>query len=310
MENKSSVVLNPFNENVYINPINIKKEQIEPIINPTINTEKKKYNILDSAKSSISVFKSHLKVLYKLGKYDINQISINDLPEIINLLQKKYSPQYIKSILQTIKLHNKLDFKIKDFIKIKKSKNFFTTAKHDIIKNIINIAFSSIRSGNFRTETEIDTYIAIILVVCTSLRSSEIYQLTLSDLANILNSKPIMIRLKKQKTQPQIIIFLPILKTYYPFISLAIKEKYKLKSIPNNKLITVSSVSINNFIKTLYLQFDSEENISVGLKSIRVFLTTELISSNKLDLAQSINRHKSINTTLDYYNNPNIKQEI
>lgn len=194
-----------------------------------------------------------------------------------------------------------------------------------------------------------DTAIAILLTVCTSLHISEIRQLKMEHIESIRDGKPIFIHQKSHtKRTKRIITMTSLLEALFNNIERNrpkfektvrkmahvhnIKSKFKLlqedyiivTSISHLtrklKEIVASSKNVivtnkngeNSEIRGFGNESDDQCSNRVGFNSFRKYVTSILINSGSLKLAQLLNRHTSQDTTYNHYyiNNSNTTSKV
>lgn len=159
-----------------------------------------------------------------------------------------------------------------------------------------------------------DASLAVLLTICTSLRINEILQLKLADIPTILNDEPVMIYSKggnqvRNIAKNEILVSLfktiqnqrPLVESY---VNNRIFDKiHELQEIRlNSGYLLISSADYMR--KKLHEMASSMQIKSqpLGFNSFRKFIVTMLIDGGGHEVAQSMNNHQSINTTLDNYN--------
>lgn len=267
-------------------------------------------NIIKSSNKSFIVKKSHEALLRKYN-IDISKVTNDEFISLLPTLKDKLSDSYISTIISTIKLLNP-DFTLTaKELKLQRRTKLKTTCNNnpqlkEAIESLIRTSIDFIVSNNFInvSKTTIDAKIAIVTTFVTNLRAQEIKQLTISDLESIAAKQPVYIKIKKRNIPLKIVSFGQLYDLYWRNIQSTAQTRNKLFNINDDKLINVSIVAINTYIRE-YLIVKTGVISTYGLQILRKFNTTNLIELNEVVAAQALNRHKDIETTLEHYNDTN-----
>ena len=140
-----------------------------------------------------------------------------------------------------------------------------------------------------------DIAIALLLVLATNLRSSELDQLSTNHLRDMLQQKPISIRIKKKLLSTTIIANNTLLEPFLPRIWII---------RPTGKLILTSISTINKHIRKWLTRhgYSAPSSDRIGLIMIRKFNTSLLYQHLKAPLVSTFNRHTTSTSTGHHYN--------
>lgn len=319
----------------------------------------------DAGKYSASTIKTH-KAIFKLVKsvnFDPYAINDDNIERVLNAIKnrgdsegkrKRYSRSYMSVVVSTLRAFNPttltkhasqlgLPRENNDKRNIERGQLFPYAEKiiFNCIEKLYNkfgkFEFDSYRQTNM-TRVEIDTCIAVSLVLCTNMRSSEIFQLNMEHLFAILNRTPVTIYIKKKVEAYVVTTVEPLFSELYPSLVRAIgtvlvlnlDHRNKLNKHRTNNLIEKSdftrfvmnptegafrskfviSCTDNAINKQLKVQFSllrADDSSSAGLNFIRTVNTTMLLKSTTAEVAALFNRHNSASTTTKYYNMPDMR---
>nr|AHW98291.1 VLF-1 [Nilaparvata lugens endogenous nudivirus] len=186
-----------------------------------------------------------------------------------------------------------------------------------IIKSASQLVKKTYKSGI----TDIGVYntaLVILLSISTSLRITEILQLKMTDIPLIRNRQSVNIR-TKGSTKPRTFMpnetLLSVLlaiehqrSTIVDYMSLQVADMHVLKMqdrLRKNFIVLCSESYMRRKLKELAAPViklpDNNRNI-LGFNIFRRATTTLLVSEGGHDVAQAINNHSDLNTTLKHYN--------
>lgn len=281
------------------------------------------YDVSKLQSSTISSMLSHINLLHHNGYTLDSPDFLKDADKVIESLKtmknEKLKPGYKIQIAATIhrlfpnaKI-NKKKYKIQAVRKARaQSVNFM-----EKISQLINEASQYINNKYTTTITDLGEYeccLVILLTTCTSLRIHELLQLKMSDIALIEQQEAVNIKSKSRSNNRIIALNTPL-----KLVFAAIKhQRPKVLDILNTSVhggemkrqrqvsdyIIVSSVSE---IRTKLKRFAAMHHLSIetlGFNSFRSYISTVLIQNGGHQIAQSLNNHTSVDTTVSYYNIP------
>lgn len=159
-----------------------------------------------------------------------------------------------------------------------------------------------------------DACLCILLSISTSLRINEIHQMKLSHFVRIQNSEPIDIVSKTNRNSRIVTPNNMLLSTFKAIIAQRSKvrqtlvlKKTEFSSQLHIKRYNQGFVIINSIdylrkkLKELSASLLIKEQ-SLGFNIFRKYITSELVEGGGHLVAQSMNNHSSLNTTLTHYN--------
>lgn len=207
------------------------------------------------------------------------------------------SIKYILSVMYKYRPELKETDEAKKFSSIFKRNQVFDnnnmlSGNEEIAIKASILYFTNLFVTNINDNALYYTSLAIQLVLCTNLRSSEIQQLTMYHLQQLVKNQTIAIRIKKKLKPIHIISNQEMLKATIAILSERVVNIHEL-------LLKVSKVCINATFKA---HTDLPKSSRIGIQAIRKINTTILIKHGSLELASVFNRHTSKEMTDKYYN--------
>lgn len=190
------------------------------------------------------------------------------------------------------------------------------------IKKLINHAAAFVRNveneNAFATElASYEAALAILMSSSTSHRIAELHQLTMQNLDDILQHKPIFLHSKGHKSSTTRCEIVPN-KLLVSCIAFVIRNRanvirgarihersnrypeYTNMRIKGNNVFIVSVSQLRRAAKQLAVSFSLDiENL--GFNKFRKYITSILVDGGGHNLAQFINAHSNVNTTLTNY---------
>ncbi|ATY70184.1 vlf-1 [Tomelloso virus] len=282
------------------------------------------------ATSTLQSIISHIRTLKRNG-IEINEESLTiDTEYMLDRLRDSkgnlLNDAYKRQIGMTIKrLYPKVD------ISLDKYKQSHNDARHgkgttrissdefmdsvrtlrDATLNIINDVYLHERIDDLG---QYDSSIATLLTLCTSLRIEEIRQLKLSHIEKIRNNQPIGIKSKQsfntrvistnnlleatflaiEKQRPYVIAYIEMRKTDYA-------TQYHLNRLHDEYIIMSTSDYMRKKLHETAAACGAKFKI-LGFTVFRKLTTSVLIEGGGFLVAQTMNNHSSLNTTLEHYN--------
>lgn len=135
----------------------------------------------------------------------------------------------------------------------------------------------------------------LIITLCTNLRLGEILQLRLADMENIMNGRPVSLKIKKRKSVVTVVPILVIYKKFYKFLT------GDLKSL-DSLVVKYSQSYINTELRKTLKNFGASDVDKLGVQSLRKFNTSKLLQQTTVQNVANFNRHRNVDTTLRFYN--------
>lgn len=273
---------------------------------------------VDTSKLSTSTLKSsmsHFKILEANGIVIDAKTFTNGSNKLIELLKNKkgepLSDSYKQQIAFTIKrMFPVSDVNYKLFKQSKHNRKILNNVDAVKIKESIDYAANQIKlaiTGQPISLQLIEVSQVILLTICTSLRISEILQLTFNHLELIAKKEAIPIQ-SKGSLKPRIILNTTLMnqvsyicKILGPIkLELAKNQIHKITYARlNGDFIIGSSISfLRQELKTI-ASFINYQNL--GFNMYRKYITSILINGGGESIAQMLNNHADVNTTIQNY---------
>lgn len=287
------------------------------------------------APTTLSSIISHIRTLQRnniaISRVSLGEDPIGLLDSLHDLKGRPLSADYKRQIGMTIKrLYPDLKFSLSQY----KTESYNSETRRasssffDIVRAIIKHAAEELaRIDADRTHKQsigedlsiYDTCIAILITSCTSLRINEIYDLQMTHIDQIRNLQPVSIHSKGGKSLRNIVPNEILLKVFViiernrdrcivgvnqTHIRTAVRTHY-VKRLKTNSIILSSVDFMRKRLRELAASIkDVAINIgtrSLGFNMFRNFVSSVLSEGGGHEIAQSLNNHSSVNTTLDHY---------
>lgn len=291
------------------------------------------FNALNYSSATVRSRISHLKLL-KFNNVDLNDPSKFDndkqIVGLINSLRSTHnrvlSESYKRQLAITLKhlfpqstFRPSTIFKKSSWKKTRSTSKSFMKDLHVIIKNCGQYLKNVQIIGDIEDIIEYDMCLSILITCSTSLRIGEILQLRLSDITKIRENKPVTIKSKSHGQTMRRIAINNVLNGVFNLIiiqrSMLTKylkssefkrlneqaQRYKLLRITDNFIISSSESSLRHKLHEFAANIGIEMPI-MGFNIFRKFITSLLIEKGGYTVAQSMNNHSNLNTTIGHYN--------
>jgi hypothetical protein len=275
---------------------------------------------------------SHIRLLKRNGipikrETFISTDPLKILHGLKDMKDKPLQDQYKRQIAMTIKrLYPDLKFSLGELSKhpYQGSTRLTSVSFNHNIRKIVDFASEFVKTvtqqGDLRDLGTYDTCLSVLLTLVTSLRISEILDLQMTDLESIEKDKPIYIRTKGNRNVARrivpnelLLMLILIIKSQRPkvekFMNNSYNESTARNHIRKHRLIEqYVIISSSDFMRKKLREIaasliDSSKNdFPIGFNVFRKYVTTMLVEKGGEKLAQAMNNHSSVNTTLDYYN--------
>lgn len=141
-------------------------------------------------------------------------------------------------------------------------------------------------------QVQFDTGLMVLLCLATSLRTSEIMQMTVKDLEQLMVDEDIFIRIKKKIQRPKILIIKNLITP-----KLEIIRARRVTCL----ITSASTTCLKEFKKLVNEHNEQPTSRPLGMQAVRSLATTFLTKRGGLVLAQLFNRHDSKSTTSKHY---------
>ncbi|ATZ81490.1 VLF-1 [Drosophila innubila nudivirus] len=283
----------------------------------------------DATKLSNSTLRStasHIRTL-KRNNIPINEQSLTlntvyMLDRLVDTHGKLLNDQYKRQIGLTIKrMYPESEIMLEPYNNTRHRKSQTRMASEKFVTEIRMIRdattdiLSSINNRNMIDDLgQYDTCISILLTISTSLRINEILQLKFTHIPKIEANEPVAI---KSKASNNVRFIAPNELLLNVFQTITRQRMLVKNNIEKKKSDHASKFQLQRFTND-YLVISSEDHMrkklheisaSLGIKSpilgfnvFRKHVTSVLTSNGGHFVAQSLNNHSSLNTTLDHYN--------
>lgn len=202
------------------------------------------------------------------------------------------------------------------------------------MRRIIDAASAVIKQAYVEDEisdlAKYDTALVVLLSSCTSMRVSELYQLKTTDIDTIRRHEPIVVHSKGARGGKRRVIspndlLLTVLDAVQAQREKAVRAatdtmannrspQYKSQRIAANCILLTSISHMRRKLKELAASFgvrikdvdgsadkNEPDGHTMGFNAFRKYITTILVEGGGHTVAQAINNHTSLNTTLSNY---------
>lgn len=291
------------------------------------------FNALKYSQATVRSRVSHIKLL-EYNNVDMSDPSnFTDDQQIRTLLNSlktkrniKISEAYKRQIAITLKrmfpnstFQPSRIFKKTAYKETRNSSADFIKRIHTLIKNA-GLYLNGVQHDKRIDNTVMyDVCVAMLITCSTSLRISEIMQLRLSDIEKIRKNTPLNIRSKSRGQTLRRIAINDVLNNVFNLILVQRQwyvnylntpefkrindqsQRYRLDRVANNYILC-SSISGMRVKLREFAAIGDTEIPYLGFNAFRKFITSLLLSKGAFNVAQSMNNHSNLNTTLDHYN--------
>lgn len=276
--------------------------------------------------STIDCMLSHVRLLQRNGVPLTRQQLVGQTVKTINSLRdthgKPLSTNYKRQVLMTIKRlfpHDGVNSKAFGSVRVKAASRLMSDEYMLTMKKIIERAALVI--GRAYDEEEIenlgmyDACISVLITCSTSLRIHEIMGLKLRHMDEIRNNVPIAVKSKGQQNLRNVAPNNLLLSVFRAIEEQRPKVSRYLQQANNNRRSVRTEaaryearyivLSSKDFMRKKLRELAAALTIprgTLGFNSFRSFVVSMLVDHGGYELAQSMNNHSSLNTTLDHYN--------
>lgn len=152
--------------------------------------------------------------------------------------------------------------------------------------------------------------LVVILTMCLNLRQSEVKQLTIALLEDILGNRPVAIKTKMRVKSVVLPVNMELLSSVLPKIKVYMNMKYSHRDVSdqflkNQLMLTYSMRHITGFLRKMILANtlhpSSDINVYLGIQMLRKINTTDMLKHMPPLFVAQFNRHKAIDTTTEHY---------
>lgn len=291
------------------------------------------FNALKYSQATVRSRVSHIKLL-EYNNIDLSNASdFNDdrqIRTLVNSLKTKrnveISEAYKRQIAMTLKrmfpnsnFQPSKIFKKSSYKETRNSSADFIKNIHTLIKNAGHYLKGVQNDKSIDNTGMYDVCVAILITCSTSLRINEIMQLQLPDIDRIRENTPLNIKSKSRGQMLRRIAINDVLDNVFNLILIQRQwyvdylktpefkrindqsQRYRVDRVAN-KYILCTSISA---MRVKLREFAAMADVNVpylGFNAFRKFITSLLLSKGGFTVAQSMNNHSNLNTTLDHYN--------
>lgn len=291
------------------------------------------FNALKYSQATVRSRVSHIKLL-EYNNVDLsNATNFTDdrqIRTLVNSLKTKrniaISEAYKRQIAMTLKrmfpqstFQPSKIFKKSAYKETRNSSAEFIKNIHTLIKNA-GLYLKGVQNDKTIDNTGMyDVCVAMLITCSTSLRINEIMQLRLSDIEKIRENTPLNIKSKSRGQTLRRIAINDVLNNVFNLILVQRQwyvdylntpefkrindqsQRYRLDRVANNYILCTSISGMRVKLR----EFAAMADINIpylGFNAFRKFITSLLLSKGGFAVAQSMNNHSNLNTTLDHYN--------
>lgn len=280
------------------------------------------------SKSTLISSASHIKTLKRNNvSLDESTLAYNTVEILDRLKDKNGKPldsMYKRQIGMTIKRmfpdrHINLGKYNKDRSKARHANTRLSSETVvDSLQKIIDRSSVIIRQVYSLSEIDdlalYDTCLSVLLSISTSLRINELHQLRLVHLPRIQNSEPVDIVSKSNRNSRVIMPNNMLLSVFEAIITQRpkVRQTIVLKRLEfasqfhirryNQGYVLINSI---DYLRKKLKELSASlliQNQTLGFNLFRKYITSELVEGGGHLVAQSMNNHSSLNTTLTHYN--------
>lgn len=276
--------------------------------------------------STLRSIASHIRTLKRNNiTIDEKTLTINTvktLDSLVDVHGKRLSEQYKRQIGLTIKrMYPKANILLNEYNNSRNRKSQPRMASEKFVSNVrkirdeaVNILSNVQSNRTIEDLGQYDTCLAILLTIGTSLRIHEILQLTVAHIGKIEKQELINIKSKASNNVRFVALNDVLINT---FATIQKQQPLVKENIVKKKLDHASKYQIDRF-EFGYLIISSEDHMRkklheisaslniqetiLGFNIFRKHVTSVLTAGGGHFVAQAMNNHSSLNTTLDHYN--------
>lgn len=285
------------------------------------------HSTFDPTKLSASTLKSvasHIRTLRRnnvpINEESLAHNTIDVLDSLVDKHGEKLSTLYKRQIGMTIKrMYPNIKINLMPYNKKHVKTPRINSEEFVVeIKSMVERASEIIKQAYSNASIDdlgmYDACLSILITSSTSLRINEILQLKMSHIPLITSNEPVSIKSKGNKNvrviapnelllsvfnaiemqRPKVKANLIYKKTDYA-------SKHQMERFQGNFIIISSEDYMRKKLHELSATISIQKRI-LGFNVFRKFITTVLIDGGGHLIAQSLNNHSTVNTTLDHYN--------
>lgn len=260
------------------------------------------------------------------------------LDSLVTTKSKKLTPLYKLQIMATLRrmYPNDISVDMRKYSRARENKVSRVSSQPfmQAMRRIIDAASAVLKQAYVEEGVsdlaKYDTALVVLLSSCTSMRVSELYRLKTSDIDTIRRNEPVVVHSKgsrggKRRTISPNDLLLTVLNTIQQQRQKAVSAAnetltnnraphYKAQRIASDYILLTSVSHMRRKLKEIAATFgvrikdvdgSSDKNDpdghTMGFNAFRKYITTILVEGGGHTVAQAINNHTSLNTTLSNY---------
>lgn len=283
------------------------------------------------SKTTMKSVLSHIRLLKRnnvpIDEEHLTYDTIKMLNRLVDTRGKKLSDLYKRQIGMTIKrlfphIRDRIDLSKLNGARNDKDGHTSTRAMDPDFMNLVQklIDYAAMILNRMNSESEVkdlglyDTCLAILIISCTCLRLHEACQLTVPDIKKIRNREAVYIR-SKGGSNVRIIAENATLRKVFDLVkkqrgkvenAIAVKNldhatRHQVMRYNKGYIIISSEDYMRKKLRTLMATIYPERQV-MGFNVFRKYTTSILVDGGGHYVAQALNNHSTVNTTLDHYN--------
>lgn len=279
---------------------------------------------------------SHINLLKRnnvpITKAALTADPVRLLDSLVTSKGKKLAPLYKLQIAATLRrmYPNDVSVDLRKYSRARESKVSRVSSRPfmQAMRRIIDAASAVLRQAYFEDDigdlAMYDTALVVLLSSCTSMRVSELYQLKTADMDTIRRNEPVVVHSKgarggKRRMISPNDLLLAVLDAVREQREKAVRAAtdtmannrsphYKSQRIAADRILLTSISHMRRKLKEMAASFgvriadkDRPDDHTMGFNAFRKYITTILVEGGGHAVAQAINNHTSLDTTLSNY---------
>lgn len=282
---------------------------------------------------------SHINLLKRnevpITKAALTADPVRLLDTLVTSKGKRLTPLYKLQIAATLRrmYPNDVSIDLRKYNVARKSKATRVSSQPfmQAVRRIIDAASVIIKQAYVEDEIDdlatYDTALVVLLSSCTSMRVSELYQLKITDIDTIRRNEPVVVHSKGARAgRRRVISPNDLLLTVFAAVqeqrekaqraaanSLATNRspRFKAQRVSSHFILLTSVSHMRRKLKEIAASFgvhlsfadgvNEPDGHTMGFNAFRKYITTMLVDGGGHTVAQAINNHTNLNTTLSNY---------
>lgn len=274
-----------------------------------------------------------------INKQALTADPVRLLDSLVTTKGKKLTPLYKLQIAATLRrmYPNDISIDLRKYNRARESKVSRVSSQPfmQAMRRIIDAASAVLKQAYVEEDisdlAKYDTALVVLLSSCTSMRVSELYQLKTTDIDTIRRNEPVVVRSKgsrgggKRRVISPNDLLLTVLNTIQEQREKAVRAatdtlvnnrspQYKAQRIAADYILLTSISHMRRKLKEIAASFgvrikdvdgsadkNDPDGHTMGFNAFRKYITTVLVEGGGHTVAQAINNHTSLNTTLSNY---------